>query len=363
MLRCLVQSYGRNASEDADKRLYLGTAIDLMEILTQVGPYLASLPASHAHPGVNAGVTFTMLRDVQRLPRGPGEKRMMAERVAEMSRHAHHLFREGHELNGVCEALERMLAAFAIPDLRTVGRVHGPTPPPKAEAPPPPKPDDLPSGAGGKVEIAEGRSLTVRFEGKRCIHSRHCVLEAPRVFRANTPGEWIFPDAMDTEAVVRIAYECPSGAIRFARKDGGLEEQPPPVNTAGIRENGPYAFCAPMTLAGTVADVGFRATLCRCGASKNKPFCDGSHNTIGFKASGEPETRKSEPLAVRDGPLVIDPQKNGPLQVVGNLEIISGTGRTIDRVAKARLCRCGGSRTKPFCDNTHLKIGFTADGN
>jgi CDGSH-type Zn-finger protein/uncharacterized Fe-S cluster protein YjdI len=221
----------------------------------------------------------------------------------------------------------------------------------------------LPSGAGRRIEVAEGKDLTVRFEGKRCIHSRHCVLEAPRVFRANTPGEWIFPDAMDTEAVVRIAYECPSGAIRFARKDGGLEEQPPPVNTAGIRENGPYAFSAPMTLAGTAVDVGFRATLCRCGASKNKPFCDGSHTTIGFKASGEPETRKSEPLAVRDGPLVVDPQKNGPLRVSGNLEIISGTGRTIERVVKARLCRCGGSRTKPFCDNTHLRIGFQADGN
>ena len=361
MLRCLVQSYGRNAGEDADKRLYIGTAIDLMETLAQVGPHLASLPASRSHPGVNAGVTFTMLRDVQRLPRGPGEKRMMAERVAEMSRHAHHLFREGHELNGICETLERMLAAFAIPDLRTVGRAHGPPPPPKAATPPPPKPDDLPSGVIGKVEVAEGRDLTVRFEGKRCIHARFCVLGAPKVFKANTPGEWIFPDAMDTEAVVRIAWACPSGAIQYTRKDGGPQEAPPPVNVAGIRENGPYAFRAPLNVCGV--EVGFRATLCRCGASKTKPFCDGSHNTIGFKATGEPETRKSEPLAVRDGPLVIDPERNGPLRVSGNLEITSGTGRTIDRVTKARLCRCGGSRTKPFCDNTHLKIGFQADGN
>ena len=46
----------------------------------------------------------------------------------------------------------------------------------------------------------------------------------------------------------------------------------------------------------------------------------------------------------------------------GNLEICSGTGRTIDRVGRARLCRCDGARNKPFCDNTHLKIGFQAEG-
>ena len=52
------------------------------------------------------------------------------------------------------------------------------------------------------------------------------------------------------------------------------------------------------------------------------------------------------------------------LQIVtGNLEICTGTGRTVDRVTSARLCRCGHSATKPFCDNTHLRIGFEADGN
>ena len=356
MLRCLVQSYGRGSGEETDKRLFLNAAIDLMEVLTLVGPYLASLPASKSHPGVNAGVTFTMLRDVARLPRGPSEKRMMAERVAEIAKHARHVFPEGHELAGIAESLDRVMTSFGVKDLRTVGKAH-PLPEPVA----PPKADDLPSGAGRKVEVAEGRDLTIRFEGKRCIHARFCVLGAPTVFKANTPGEWIFPDAMATDAVVRIAYACPSGAIQYSRKDGGSQEEAPPVNVANIRENGPLALRAPLRLAGV--DIGFRATLCRCGASKNKPFCDGSHNALGFKATGEPETRKSQPLPVRDGPLAIDPQKNGPLQIEGNLEICSGTGRTIDRVTKVRLCRCGGSRTKPFCDNTHLKIGFQADGN
>jgi CDGSH-type Zn-finger protein len=102
----------------------------------------------------------------------------------------------------------------------------------------------------------------------------------------------------------------------------------------------------------------FRATLCRCGASKNKPFCDGSHHEVNFAATGEPPTGKADMLPVRNGPLTIDPLTDGPLQVRGNLEITSGTGRVVARVVQARLCRCGGSATKPFCDNTHARIGF-----
>ena len=351
MLRCLVQAFGRGAEDELGKRFFIGTAIDLMEQLPPVGHFLASLPASHTHhPGVNAGVTFTTLRDLQRLPHGPGEKRMMAERIAELAKHARHIFPAGHALAGAADALDAMLPRFGVTTLKTVGKEH--------PLPPPPKADDLPSGSA-TCEIVAGRELDIVYDGVRCIHARYCVLGAPTVFKANTPGDWIFPDAVATDALVRVAHNCPSGAIAYRRKDGGPQETAPPVNLIRLRENGPYAFHGPLTIDGE--SVGFRATLCRCGASKNKPFCDGSHNAIGFKATGEPDTHPSEPLAVRDGAVEIAPQKDGPLQVSGNLEIVSGTGRTVDRVTGARLCRCGGSRNKPFCDNTHLRIGFKSD--
>jgi CDGSH-type Zn-finger protein len=40
------------------------------------------------------------------------------------------------------------------------------------------------------------------------------------------------------------------------------------------------------------------------------------------------------------------------------LEITAGTGRMVCRVEAARLCRCGGSASKPFCDGTHRTNGF-----
>ena len=91
-LRCLVQAWGRGRDDLADKRLYIDASIDLMMLLDPVGSYLASLPAGPDHPGVNAGVTFTMLRDVARLPPGPGEKQVMAERLVEIAHHARRLF-------------------------------------------------------------------------------------------------------------------------------------------------------------------------------------------------------------------------------------------------------------------------------
>ena len=209
-----------------------------------------------------------------------------------------------------------------------------------------------------KPEEYRGARIVVRFDGAKCIHSRHCVLEQPAVFEANVEGPWIHPDAAPPEAAIGVAHECPSGAITYARTDGGAQESAPAVNTAHVRENGPLALRAELRIDGVPA--GFRATLCRCGASKNKPWCDASHVAIRFRASGEPSTQPSEPLARRDGPLKIAATKNGPLEVTGSLEICSGTGRTVLRTQQTTLCRCGGSANKPFCDGSHKRIGFTA---
>ena len=207
------------------------------------------------------------------------------------------------------------------------------------------------------IERYEGSGIDVVFDGRRCIHSRMCVLGRPDVFVPNAAGPWIHPGRATAEALVVIASECPSGAITYERSDGGEPERPPVVNLVRLRENGPYAIAADILVSGQPA--GFRRTLCRCGASRDKPYCDGSHHSVAFLATGEPDGRESEPLATRDGPLAVTPLPNGPLRVEGATEIVSGTGRTLDRRTRTFLCRCGASATKPFCDGSHARVGFT----
>lgn len=200
-----------------------------------------------------------------------------------------------------------------------------------------------------------GEQIDVGFDGKRCIHSRNCVLTHPEVFVPNAPGEWIYPQAGSAEAIALVAANCPSGAITYRRHDGGPQEAPPVVNLARLRENGPIAINAEIEVAG---EVMLRATLCRRGQSQNKPFCDGSHDKSGFSATGEPASKESVALEARNGPVKVSPLPNGPLRVDGSLEIVSGTGRTIDRVTRTFLCRCGHSQNKPYCDGSHKAAGF-----
>jgi CDGSH-type Zn-finger protein/uncharacterized Fe-S cluster protein YjdI len=214
-------------------------------------------------------------------------------------------------------------------------------------------------GVSDKIEEVDGKSVTIRFDAKKCIHSRRCVLGRPDVFVPNVEGAWIHPDAATVDEVAELAHNCPSGAITYIRRDGKPQETPPIVNTVRVRENGPLAFNGELAVAGV--DPLLRATLCRCGRSSRKPFCDGSH-AAAFAATGEPPTRDSTPLEHRNGTVTITPSQDGPLIIAGNLEIVSGTGRTIDRCTKAAFCRCGGSQNKPFCDGTHKTNGFRASG-
>ena len=351
MLRFLAQGFGRDEAEGRNKRTFVAIARELMSVLSPLCNHLASLPAGDNAPGLNAGMSFSLIRDIARLPAGAGELRMLRERLEELSGQAARLFPEGHMLDSLSDALQGMAEQIQVPGASKKAKHVAENDQPR------------PKAADGKEEHvigrAEGKDMVLTFDTQRCIHARFCVLGAPKVFLANVVGDWLYPDEMPIEDLRGVCHNCPSGAIHYEPKGDIPGEPLPQVNTVGLRENGPYAFRAPMTVDGK--EIGNRATLCRCGASKNKPFCDGSHKEIGFQATGEPDTRPSEALAVRDGPLDICPQKNGPLEVTGNLEVISGTGRNVDRVTTARLCRCGGSKTKPFCDNTHLKIGFKSE--
>lgn len=351
MLRLLAYSYNV-PGPSAEKSLAVDLAIDLMKAMTLLGESAARRP-SGSRSGCNAGVSFTALRDSGQLPHTASSRRFFVERMAELVKGAGKLDQNDQRVaraTGLLKALASRAGRFAGIEETPMVSV---APSVQAAAPKPPAPTDL----GGGVELVDGDTVQIVYRGKLCIHSRFCVTGAPKVFLANVEGPWIHPDEMIAEELMAVARECPSGAIKYRRKDGGPEEHAPPVNLIRVQEGGPYSFRGELSIDGE--SIGYRATLCRCGASKNKPFCDGSHHDVHFDASGEPPTgEKTAMLQVRDGPVEITPTLDGPLMVRGNMEIISGTGRVVARQQAARFCRCGHSSTKPFCDGTHAKVGF-----
>ncbi len=377
MLRLISHSYLVPRPHPA-KALCVDLALGLMRAMTPLAEHAARLPAGPSNPDCNGGMSFTALRDAAPLPPGVSAGKFFLERLRELTAGARLLAANGNArvaqslkiLSDLQQRAERnfpniekdspvlLTSAPAAAPAATVSVPAAAAPAPAAGAAQiePGNVAPTPRTVDG-VDYIEGRDLTLIYEGKKCIHSRFCVTLGPKVFIANVKGPWINPDAMSTEALTEIAHLCVSGAIRYKRKDGHPDEAPPPVNLISVREGGPYAVRADIRLDGAPA-ASYRYTLCRCGASKSKPFCDGSHHEVNFAASGEPPTTKADMLPVRDGPLAIDPLTDGPLQVRGNVEIISGTGRVVARVESARLCRCGASNTKPFCDGSHARIGF-----
>ncbi len=345
MMRTLAQVF---SPAPLPAELRVGMAVgstELMYALQTVGEAATRIPAGGAF---TAGLTFSLPRSAGQLVQSCASQ-ILSERTQELADAAAAL--ENHvNLGGVAPRLAKLAKRFD--ELHDTYEEHiALTVEQTARAKPKPPIVDTP----GDPNVATTKDITVRFDTKRCIHSRHCVLEAPKVFRANTPGTWIHPEAASLEHIAHVVHNCPSGAITYERHDGGAGERAPDVNVVRVRENGPYAVNAAVAM----GDAQFtRATLCRCGQSRNKPYCDNSHIKAGFAATGEPATIASDPLEFRAGPLTIDPLPDGPLQLIGNIEICAGTGRTITRAQNARLCRCGGSSTKPFCDGTHARIGF-----
>lgn len=119
-----------------------------------------------------------------------------------------------------------------------------------------------------------GSDADILYNVKRCIHAEECIQRLASVFDAKK-RPWITPTGAPVEAIVEVIPKCPSGALHYERKDGGLEETAPPENTITLWADGPVQFHGDLIIEGATVELKgeTRATLCRCGASENKPFC------------------------------------------------------------------------------------------
>ena len=213
-----------------------------------------------------------------------------------------------------------------------------------------------------KKTLYSGESVDVEWDGRLCIHIGECGRAKNDLFVGGRKP-WCQPDLTGVEDVAEVVERCPTGALSYNRKDGGAEETPAEKNTVVVSNNGPFYITGDLEIDGVGEDmpgVAFRAALCRCGLSNNKPFCDNAHEKASFLdrgAVGDDGAGFSE----EGGKLSIRRVPNGPLMVKGNFSIVAGSGRLAWRGTKAALCRCGASKNKPFCDGAHRDMGFEAD--
>lgn len=213
-----------------------------------------------------------------------------------------------------------------------------------------------------KVLSYEGKHVTVTYDVKRCIHAAECVHGAPEVFDPEAKP-WVSPDQATATRLVDAIERCPTGALKFARKDGGPAEQPAATNTVDVTPDGPLYLRGRVEIFDAAGDATYRemrVALCRCGASRNKPFCDASHEKAGFEdpAGIGSANLKSDKVDVADGVLHVTVLKAGPLQLRGPFDLHGAQQRLAD-CNEGWLCRCGSSKNKPYCDGTHKKTGFT----
>ena len=117
-----------------------------------------------------------------------------------------------------------------------------------------------------------------------CAHAAHCTEQLPSVFR-HGGQPWIDPDGAPVQEIVAVIGKCPSGALSYAI-DGSEAVPPQRAPMVTVADRGPYEITGGIELTNVKQGAGASPehyTLCRCGASNNKPFCDGSHWEVGFR--------------------------------------------------------------------------------
>lgn len=132
-----------------------------------------------------------------------------------------------------------------------------------------------------------GTGIVVHWDASRCIHVGTCTRLAPAVFDV-TQRPWIHADGADADTVAAVIQQCPTGALRYRRLDGGAAEQVPSTTTVVPMRNGPLFLHGPLrvvTPGGQVLAEETRLALCRCGATRNPPFCDNAHRSVGYRSS------------------------------------------------------------------------------
>lgn len=211
-----------------------------------------------------------------------------------------------------------------------------------------------------KIHTYEGEEITVRWDARRCLHVGECVRRLPAVFDTSR-REWVVPDNAAADEVAATVRACPTGALQYESRSNPNREKPPAENRIVLRPNGPVWISGKIEIVdseGSTLLEDTRVALCRCGASSNKPLCDNSHRKSGFRAGTDADVSGLPPSEEMHDRIVLKLMDDGPVLVEGTYTIDSASAEPRTCSKTIALCRCGGSKNKPFCDGSHKPIGF-----
>jgi CDGSH-type Zn-finger protein len=143
--------------------------------------------------------------------------------------------------------------------------------------------DRIADGSKDKVKSYAGPGITIHDNRSVCVHAGNCTGGLDTVFKSGA-RPWIDAAGAPPQVIVEAVRHCPSGALTYTVDDQPARPEQWPASIT-VLEDGPYAVLG-VELPGVQFAQGVpreRYALCRCGTSKNKPFCDATHAEIGFK--------------------------------------------------------------------------------
>lgn len=131
------------------------------------------------------------------------------------------------------------------------------------------------------------KELTVVWKPEKCSHAGECVKRLPEVYKPKEKP-WINLENASSEALIRQINNCPSGALSYYLNEESLGEKKEVRKELNVTilENGPLLVKGKFKvtgISGKVEEKENSTAFCRCGASANKPYCDGKHKGIGFR--------------------------------------------------------------------------------
>jgi uncharacterized Fe-S cluster protein YjdI len=135
------------------------------------------------------------------------------------------------------------------------------------------------------IKKYSNHEVTVVWQPEKCIHSAICISGLPNVFD-NQKRPWVNIQGATSARIVEQVKQCPSGALSYFLNEGEKQEAENLQTVVEVLCNGPLLIHGTLKVKDKNGNEALKentTAFCRCGASANKPYCDGSHIATRFK--------------------------------------------------------------------------------